>query len=54
MSKVTIIEQTDPFGNVAEVVNIENEDGSNTSMTKAYYDSIQVEHLTEIIPADEA
>jgi hypothetical protein len=43
MSKVTIIEQTDPFGNVAEIVNIENEDGSNTSMLKSTYEAMQAE-----------
>lgn len=32
---------------------IEHADGSFTSMPKAVYDA-QVEHLTEIIPADEA
>ena len=48
MSKVTIIKQTDPFGNVTEIVNIDNEDGSNTSMTKAFYDQqqAQAEHFT--------
>lgn len=49
MPKVTIIEQTDQFGNVAEVVNIENEDGSITSMLKSTYDAQKVEHLTEIL-----
>jgi hypothetical protein len=38
MLKVNIIEQTDPFGNVAEIVNIENEDKSITSMLKSFYD----------------
>lgn len=49
MSKVNIIEQTDPFGNVTEIVNIENEDGSITSMLKSTYDAQQVEHLTESV-----
>jgi hypothetical protein len=40
MSNVSIIEQTDPFGNVTEIVNIENEDGSNTSMLKSTYDEM--------------
>jgi hypothetical protein len=34
-----IIEQTDIMGNTYEVVVIENEDGSYTSMAKAYYDT---------------
>ena len=33
---------------------IEHADGSFTSMTKAHYEAQQVEHLTEIIPTDEA
>ena len=41
MAKVNIIEQTDPFGNVAVIVNIENEDGSFTSMLKSTYDAQQ-------------
>ena len=43
---------TDNYGN--EVVFITNEDGTTLSMSKAEYDRRQVEHLTEIIPADEA
>ena len=31
-----------------EMVEIDNEDGSFTSMTKATYEAQQVEHLTEI------
>jgi hypothetical protein len=52
MSKVTIIEQVDPFGNVAEIVNIENEDGSNTSMLKSFYDKQQAEQSTPIESAE--
>ena len=42
MSQVIVYEQTDPFGNVVEMVTIENDDGSNTSMTKAEYDKEQL------------
>ena len=52
MSKVTIIEQTDPFGNVAEIVNIENDDGSNTSMLKSFYDQQQAKQSTPIVAAE--
>jgi len=46
MTNIAIIEQTDPFGNVSEIVNIENEDGSNTSMLKSFYDKQQAEQST--------
>jgi hypothetical protein len=41
MSKVNIIEQTDQFGTVTHIVNIENADGSMTSMLKSTYDAQQ-------------
>ena len=53
MSKITVYEQTDPFGNVAEIVNIKNEDGSNTSMLKSTYEAMQAEQSTPMISADE-
>ena len=37
-----------------EIVTWTNDDGSGGSMTKEAYEALQVEHLTEIIPADEA
>ena len=43
----------DSFGEVQTHAVIEHADGSFTSMPKEVYDA-QVEHLTEIIPADEA
>jgi hypothetical protein len=39
-----------------EFVIIDREDGSFTSMTKAHYEELEtnkVEHLTEIVPANE-
>jgi hypothetical protein len=36
-----------------DVVFITNEDGSTLSMLKSAYDEQQVEHLTEIVPANE-
>ena len=54
MDKTTFIEVTEPItGEVVEHALIAHADGSFTSMPKAVYDA-QVEHLTEIIPADEA
>ena len=41
MPKINLSEQIDPFGNVAEIVTIENEDGSTTSMLKSTYDAQQ-------------
>ena len=52
MEKITIVEQTDFFGNVTEIVNIENEDGSNTSMLKSFYDKQQAEQSTPIVAAE--
>jgi hypothetical protein len=49
MSKVTLIEQTDQFGNVAEIAQIENEDGSVTSMLKSTYDAMQAEQSTPMV-----
>ena len=54
MDKVTFIEITEPISNeVVEHAIIEHTDGSFTSMPKAVYEAQQVEHLTEIVPADE-
>jgi hypothetical protein len=53
MLKVKVIEQTDPFGNVVEIVNIENDDGSNTSMLKSTYDAMQAEQAKMIEAVDE-
>lgn len=47
MSKINIIKQADPFGNVTEIVNIENEDGSVTSMLKSYYDEQQAQQAAQ-------
>lgn len=46
-----IKEVTDSYGEVHVIIDRGN--GEFTSMPKAVYDA-QVEHLTEIIPADEA
>ena len=48
---MTIQYLKDTYG--VDVVFIENEDGTTLSMSKAEYDRRQVEHLTEIVPADE-
>ncbi len=45
MTKVIVIDQTDLFGNITKIVNIENEDGSNTSMLKSTYDAQQAANV---------
>jgi hypothetical protein len=50
MDNVTFFEGIDGV----QMAIIDNADGSFTSMQKATYEAQQVEHLTEIIPADEA
>ena len=53
MDKVTFIEITNPLTNeVIEHAIIDRGNGEFTSMPKAVYDA-QVEHLTEIVPANE-
>ena len=52
MENVQIIE-TEINGNIEVTVLIDRGNGEFTSMPKAVYDA-QVEHLTEMIPADEA
>ena len=42
---------TDSFDN--EIAIIDRGNGEFTSMLKSTYDAQQVEHLTEIVPADE-
>ena len=42
------------FGETIEHALIAHADGSFTSMLKSTYEAQQVEHLTEIIPTDEA
>lgn len=55
MENVTFIESINPMTNeVKEHAIIDRGNGEFTSMPKAVYDAKQVEHLTEIIPADEA
>jgi len=55
MDKVTFIEITDPLTNeVTEHAIIDRGNGEFTSMLKSTYEAQQVEHLTEIIPTDEA
>ena len=49
MENITYI--TDEQG--VEHAIIEHADGSFTSMTKAHFEAQQVEHLTEIVPANE-
>jgi hypothetical protein len=49
MSNITIMEQIDPSGNVTEVVNIENEDGSITSMLKSTYDELKANETAKTI-----
>ena len=46
------IETTDAFGNVTTHIIIDHGNAEFTSMPKSVYDA-QVEHLTEIVPADE-
>lgn len=50
MSNITIIENSEGV----EQVLIDLGNDQFVSMSKAEYDRQQVEHLTEIIPADEA
>ena len=55
MENLTFIEVTDSLtGEVTEHAIIDRGNGEFTSMPKAVYEAQQVEHLTEIIPADEA
>jgi hypothetical protein len=42
------IEQLDAMGNTYEVVVIENEDGSTTSMSKAHYDELKANEAETI------
>jgi hypothetical protein len=54
MDNVKFIEVTDSLSNeVTEHAIIEHADGSFTSMLKSTYEAQQVEHLTEIVPANE-
>ena len=54
MDNLTFIEYTDSLtGEITEHAIIDRGNGEFTSMPKAVYEA-QVEHLTEIIPADEA
>lgn len=50
MEKIQIIENS--FGETFVIIDHGNE--QFTSMLKSTYEAQQVEHLTEIIPADEA
>jgi hypothetical protein len=50
---VEFITIDDAKGIYQEQAIITNEDGSVTAMPKSIYDAQQVEHLTEIVPADE-
>ena len=52
MTKLTIIE-VEQLGELVEHAIIEHEDGSFTSMPKSTYEAQQVEHLTQIVPANE-
>ena len=52
MDNVTFFE-VESYGELIEHALIAHADGSFTSMTKAHYEAQQVEHLTEIVPADE-
>jgi hypothetical protein len=54
MDKVTFIENTDPMTQeVTEHAIIDRGNGEFTSMLKSTYEAQQVEHLTEIVPANE-
>jgi hypothetical protein len=53
MDNVKVIEVTQIEGTIIEMVEIELPDGGLVSMTKEEYDRQQVEHLTEIVPANE-
>ena len=52
MTNIKEIEIEMPDGSLAKHIIIDNGDDTFTSMPKAVYDA-QVEHLTEIVPADE-
>ena len=55
MENVTFIEVINPLTNeVVEHAIIDKGNGEFTSMLKSTFEAQQVEHLTEIIPADEA
>jgi hypothetical protein len=43
-----IIQQTDAIGNTYEVVVLENEDGSTSSMSKAHYDELKANETSAI------
>jgi hypothetical protein len=55
MENVTFFDTTDQTTGETEThALIEHADGSFTTMAKSTYEAQQVEHLTEIIPTDEA
>ena len=54
MDKIEIIEVTNRITGEAEThIIIDRGNGEYTSMLKSTYDAQQVEHLTEIVPANE-
>ena len=54
MENITFIKVLGLDGKEVEHAIIDHKDGSFTSMTKAHYETQQVEHLTEIPTPDEA
>ena len=53
MENITITEVTNIDGTITEWVLIDHGNDQFTSVLKSIYDQQQVEHLTEIVPADE-
>ena len=52
MTKTTIIEQIQIDGTIVEIVEIDNGDGSFTSMPKSEYDRQQAEQSTPMVTDD--
>jgi hypothetical protein len=53
MDKITIIEQPQIDGSIVEVVIIDRGNDEFTSMDKSFYDAMQAEQSTPMIPGDE-
>lgn len=54
MENTSSITMNNPDGTTTEHIIIDRGNGEFISMPKSVYEAQQVEHLTEIIPADEA
>jgi hypothetical protein len=53
MDKVTFIEVEERDGSITEIAIIDRGNGEFSSMTKEYYDKLQAEQSTPMIPGDE-